>query len=77
MKLILVADSPRWMSVMMSIFGRFMSKKMQKRMVVVKGDAEAWATVTERVGGAQYCPKGFGECGGTATDPIQARYGIK
>ena len=65
MKLMLIADSPRWMSIMMGIFSRFMSKKMQKRMVVVKGDAEAWATVASSVGGKQYCPPGFGEMGGT------------
>ena len=77
MKLMLIADSPRWMSIMMGIFSRFMSKKMQKRMVVVKGDAEAWATVASSVGGKQYCPPGFGEMGGTAPDPVAAKYGIK
>uniref|UniRef100_A0A7S0IL42 CRAL-TRIO domain-containing protein n=1 Tax=Calcidiscus leptoporus TaxID=127549 RepID=A0A7S0IL42_9EUKA len=67
MKLILMLDTPRWMSVMMRIFSMFMSKKMQKRMVMCKKE---WHAVGERLG-ADCVPSGFGECGGTLhADPV-------
>ena len=71
MKLILCLDSPRWMSVMMKVFGMFMSKKMRSRIKIKK---QEWGFVSECFGAA-CIPKGFGECEGTLTeDPVLAPY---
>ena len=71
MKLILCLDSPRWMSLMMKVFGVFMSRKMRSRIKVKK---QEWAYVSECFG--QACiPAGFGECGGTLSeDPVLDAY---
>ena len=71
MKLILCLDSPRWMSIMMKVFGVFMSRKMRSRLKIKK---QEWAYVAECFG--QACiPAGFGECGGTlGEDPVLDAY---
>ncbi len=75
-KLILVLDAPTWMSVLMKIFGVFMSKKMKQRMQVHK---KAWHVVEEHHG-RECIPAGFasGECNGTLTkDPVLEAYANK
>ena len=62
MKAIAIIDAPRWMGMLMKVFSVFMSKKMMKRMVILK----EWGKIAEITG--QACiPAGFGECGGTFT----------
>ena len=68
MKLFLCLDTPAWMSALMRLFGTFMSKKMMKRMVLLKKD---WGRAAEVCGGVEFVPTGYGECGGTLTaDPV-------
>jgi hypothetical protein len=68
MKLIMMTDPPRWMKMMMTIFGVFMSAKMKSRMVMFK-KPDCWAAVREKFG-AEAIPPSFGECNGTCkTDP--------
>ena len=62
------SGTPAWMSALMRLFGTFMSKKMMKRMVLLKKD---WGRAAEVCGGVEFVPTGYGECGGTLTaDPV-------
>ena len=59
----------RWMSVLMSLMGVFMSAKMKKRIVLHK-KPECWAAVKDTFGAAG-TPVGFAQCEGTCkVDPI-------
>ena len=67
----MMLDTPKWMSVLMTIMGAFMSKKMKQRMMALK-KPDCWAEPAARWG-AGCVPKGFAECGGTNTlDPVIA-----
>eukprot|EP00320_Phaeocystis_rex_P000568 CAMPEP_0119072188 /NCGR_PEP_ID=MMETSP1178-20130426/58200_1 /TAXON_ID=33656 /ORGANISM="unid sp, Strain CCMP2000" /LENGTH=311 /DNA_ID=CAMNT_0007054175 /DNA_START=152 /DNA_END=1087 /DNA_ORIENTATION=- len=69
MKCLMILDPPKWMALMMSIMGAFMSAKMKKRMVLLKGP-DCWAGPAAQWG-AGCVPKGFAECGGANTvDPV-------
>merc|ERR1712070_1369053 len=64
MKLIMITDPPRWMKMMMTIFGVFMSSKMKKRVLTLAKKPDCWAQVRERYG-PECIPPSFGECGGS------------
>ena len=69
MKCIMILDPPKWMAVMMSIMGAFMSAKMKRRMMQLK-KPDCWAGPAAQWG-AGCVPRGFAECGGANTaDPI-------
>ena len=50
----------------MGLMMRFMSKKMQRRILLLKDN---WAGVAEELG-AECVPEGFGAAGGTATPGV-------
>ena len=71
MKLLIILDAPNWMTILMKVFGVFLSKKMKQRIVVVKKD---FHLVGESFGTA-CIPKGFSECNGTVEgNPAIAAY---
>lgn len=77
MKYMIVADAPRWISVLMKIFGMFMSKKLMGRIKMFKKE---WEEVNKIVGD-EAIPPGFGECNGKlkgdpVIDPYLAREGL-
>ena len=53
-------ESPTWVNIFMKIIGVFMSKKMKERMIFLKSWDES-----EKVGGLDAFPKGFGKVNGT------------
>lgn len=55
-------ESPTWVNVFMKIIGVFMSKKMKERIVFLKSWDE---TDTDKIGGLEAIPKGFGKVNGT------------
>ena len=62
----MMLDTPKWMSVLMTIMGAFMSKKMKQRMMALK-KPDCWAAPAAQWGAA-CVPAGFAECGGAGKD---------
>ena len=55
-------ESPTWINIFMKLIGMFMSKKMKERMIFMKD----WSTAeTDKIGGLECFPKGFGKVNGT------------
>lgn len=64
-------ESPTWVNIFMKIVGMFMSKKMKERMVFLKDWSE---TETDKIGGLEAIPKGFGKVDGTLEGNIIEKY---
>ncbi|KAL7543435.1 hypothetical protein ACHAXR_012711, partial [Thalassiosira sp. AJA248-18] len=60
MRCVYMFESPTWVNIFMKIIGVFMSKKMKERMIFLKNWDE-----TEKIGGVEAIPKGFGKANGT------------
>lgn len=71
MKALYMLDIPRWVSIFMKFLGIFLSKKMKKRLIVLK----EWSALEEIVGGKERIPVGFGKSDGSlAVDLVEDMY---
>lgn len=71
MKCMYMFESPTWVNIFMKIISVFMSKKMKERMVFLKGWSES---ETDKLGGLEAIPKGFGEVDGTLEGGVVEKY---